>query len=180
MLPLFSLPSEISASRGSIPEGRELTASRTAASRSVERPSLPEVRRSFHGFWPSVKSARRVERAKGTTRSALLPRASSRSETTFDARSRSRCVTLADVSTSTPTATFAVEMLKRGCANASRIRVKVAIFSASPSLRGVRWYSKYPQARGIQASASTHARSKVMTLSSGASAPPDSAMRPAA
>ena len=56
---------------------------------------------------PPSRSAMRVERANGITRSALPPRASSSSDATFEARSRSRGVTLADVSTSTPTATFA-------------------------------------------------------------------------
>ena len=74
------------------------------------------------------------------------------SEASFEARSRSRGETLADVSTNTPTATSLVEILKRGWASASRISVKVATFSASPNLRVVRRYSKYPQARGIQAS----------------------------
>ena len=43
MLPLFSLPSEISATRGIMPAGNDATASRIPASRSVARPASPEV-----------------------------------------------------------------------------------------------------------------------------------------
>ncbi len=158
MLPLFSLPSVISATRGTIPAGREAMASRTAASRSVARPASPDVFARCQLFCSSAGFSGRVDRANGTTRTQLRPFAPAMLRANCEARSRSAGVALAEVSTSTATATFVSSTLKRGSASASRIATKLRALRISANLRCVRRHSNASHASGSQVRASTHAR----------------------
>ncbi len=73
-LPRFSLPSEISATRRTIPGGSVPMASRIAASRSVPWPASPAVYCKFHDFPRSWGAGLRAERANGITSVQCRPR----------------------------------------------------------------------------------------------------------
>jgi len=68
MLPVFSLPSEMRTSLGTIPEGNEAMASPMAASRSVALPVSPAVFFNCHPFFSSSGAGFRTDLAKGRTR----------------------------------------------------------------------------------------------------------------
>ena len=114
MLPWFSLPSERSTTRGTMPPGSAAMASRTAASRSVPRPASPEVGCRVHLRLNSPDNGCRDDRANGITRIQWRPRAASIFVATSDARARSAGEILAEVSTSTATAIFDSGSVRRG------------------------------------------------------------------